>query len=498
VDVRRNQSLLAASLVTAALLIVAAAPAGAAPTCEEGPQTVGSTIVGTPCADTIRAPRGITTVLGEGGNDTLYGQRGNDTLDGGEGSDALYGGVGDDHLRGGAGDDLLSGGFGADSLDGEGGGDRARGDATIDFIGDTGTDGVDTLSFATGVTPGFPNEGPFFAYTGFPSDGNEEGRGRGVYIELPKNFANDGSAPNGGGFDKPLPDDEPLTEEENFESFEKVVGTPFADVIVGSAGPETIYGGGGADVILGGGGGDQVYGGTEGDYCEATGATRFECEFTGAEKKVESRAASAVSAAAMAPQEGEPSALFLAGSASGESLTASYSDPEGPAVQVVLSADATPIESLTLSAAPDSVLVAGLGGDDTLTASSFPPTTSVVLLGGDNGDHLAGGATEDALVDGPGNDVTNALGGDDALPNNEGDDTLDAGPGEDLFISNEVCNGDSLNGGSERDNANWANFETAIAIDMGIQRAGEIGSGGQPHCATESLRTTLTARTKAM
>ncbi|HEX6228348.1 MAG TPA: hypothetical protein VFZ41_02675, partial [Solirubrobacterales bacterium] len=140
---------------------LSAPPALAAPTCEEGPETVGRTIIGTPCDDTIRLPRSITTVYGEGGDDALFGQRGNDRLFGGEGNDRLYGGIGDDRLRGGPGSDLLSGGFGADSLDGEQGDDLVRGDATVDAIGDSGG-GTDTLSFATGATPGFPNLNPFF------------------------------------------------------------------------------------------------------------------------------------------------------------------------------------------------------------------------------------------------------------------------------------------------------------------------------------------------
>lgn len=161
------------------------APATAAPSCGEGPQTSGEVIVGTPCDDTIHAPRGITTVYGEGGNDVLFGGRGNESLFGGEGDDRLYGGIGDDRLRGGPGDDLLSGGFGADSLDGEAGNDSDRGDATIDRIGDSGpaTDS-DTLSFATGVTPGFPNPGDF-GYQGFP----ESPLGRGVFLELAQDFA---------------------------------------------------------------------------------------------------------------------------------------------------------------------------------------------------------------------------------------------------------------------------------------------------------------------
>ncbi|HXQ88373.1 MAG TPA: hypothetical protein VN733_01930, partial [Solirubrobacterales bacterium] len=84
----------------AALLALPGA-ATAAPGCAEGPETAGTTIVGTPCADVIRLPRNVTTAFGEGGDDVIYGQRGNDTLFGGEGADRLYGGVGDDHLRGG-------------------------------------------------------------------------------------------------------------------------------------------------------------------------------------------------------------------------------------------------------------------------------------------------------------------------------------------------------------------------------------------------------------
>ncbi len=258
---------LLASLVAALIVAFGVFPSigGAAPSCAEGPETVGTTIIGTPCADLIRLPRTVTTVFGEGGDDVLYGQRGNDSLFGGEGADRLYGGVGDDRLRGGPGDDRLSGGFGADSLDGEGGSDLARGDATIDSIGDSGG-GSDTLSFATGVTPGFPNTGSFFTDAGFPAGAE----GRGVYVDLGQDFANDGSAPSGGGFDVPL---EPATD---FGDFETVIGTPFPDYIVGTSGAETFYGGGGADLIDGGGGGDVAHGGADGDGC--VDVTTEDCE----------------------------------------------------------------------------------------------------------------------------------------------------------------------------------------------------------------------------
>src|SRR6478672_8404175 len=226
--------------LTALILALLAFPAaaGAAPSCAEGPETVGTSIVGTPCSDTIRLPRNITTVFGEGGDDLLFGQRGNDSL---------------------------FGGFGADSLDGEGGDDLARGDATVDAIGDSGG-GTDTLSFATGATPGFPNSGAFFDDAGFPAGA----AGRGVYVDLGEGFANDGLAPSGGGVDGPL---EPA---DDFSDFETVIGTPFPDYLVGTSGAETFYGGGGADLIDGNGGGDVAHGGADGDGC--VGVATEDCE----------------------------------------------------------------------------------------------------------------------------------------------------------------------------------------------------------------------------
>lgn len=484
---------LLAALAVFAATAVHAPLAGAVPTCAEGPQIVGSTYVGTPCADTIRAPRNVTTILGEGGDDVLYGQRGNDTLYGGEGNDRLYGGVGDDRVRGGNGDDLLSGGFGADSLDGEAGSDYARGDATIDAIGDSGGSGEDTLSFATGATPGFPNEGGVVAYTGFPDSSGE----RGVYVDLTQDFANDGRAPDGGGFDEPLG-------AANFESFERVVGTPFSDLIVGGPGAETISGGGGADVILGGGGADQIFGGADGDYCDGSGATTSTCEFSGGEKEVSPRNPSAITTGLLAVPSSGPPALYLAGSNATDRVSATYEDhpPRVTFKLLVFDASASAAGGCNppaggevvcpLTEAPDSIVLAGLGGDDSFSAAGLPPTTSIVMLGGEAGDELTGTEAEDVLIDGPGDDAVAAGAGDDAVPNNQGADNLAAGPGDDLFISDSVCEGDALDGGEGRDNANWANFDSPIAIDMAAGIAGLLGGGGEPDCGGEPP-TTLTA-----
>jgi Ca2+-binding RTX toxin-like protein len=447
------------------------------------------TIVPTAITATADCPSGCflgvgsQTFEGGPGDDVVYGQRGNDKLYGGEGNDRLYGGIGDDRLRGGPGDDLLSGGFGADSLDGEAGDDFDRGDATIDAIGDSGG-GFDTLSFATGTAPGFPNEGSVVDYEGFPKSGGE----RGVYVDLGAGFANDGLAPTGGGVDEPLG-------ASNFESFERVIGTAFSDLIVGGPGDQELYGGGGGDVILGEGGNDRVFGGADGDYCE--GAIVSGCEFGGAQNKVTPHGASAIGVGVMAPQAGGAQGLYLAGSSGEDEVTARYL-PAGVSFELGPGSTGAfdPAEAAAggcdppsggkvlcpLASAPDSIVLAGLGGEDTLSAPGFPDSTSVILLGGEGDDRLTGGTTEDAVIDGAGDDAVDAGGGDDAVPNNQGADDLVAGPGDDLFISNAVCEGDVLDGGEGNDNANWANFGSAVALDLSRGVAELIGPGGQPEC----------------
>jgi len=463
----------------------------AAPSCAEGPETVGTTIVGTPCPDTIRLPRSVTTVFGEGGDDVLYGQRGNDSLFGGEGADRLYGGVGDDRLRGGPGDDRLSGGFGADSLDGEGGNDLVRGDATIDAIGDSGG-GSDALSFATGVTPGFPNTGSFFTDAGFPSGAE----GRGVYIDLDEGFANDGQAPSGGGFDVPL---EPATD---FGDFETMIGTPFPDYIVGTGGAETFYGGGGADLIDGGGGGDVAHGGADGDGC--VDVATEDCELSGEE--IELRDPGAIAVGVMSPGALGGPAVYLTGSDESDRVTASYASgavtftlgvgSEGQFEAGTAGGCSAPSGGAVfcpVPETPDSILLAGLASDDVLSAPSLPEAVSIIILGNEGDDSLGGGDTEDALVDGAGDDMVSGAGRDDALPNNGGADQLHAGAGEDLFISNAVCDGDFLDGGNDRDNANWANFGSGVTIDMAQQVAGLIDSQGEARCNSANELTSLQA-----
>jgi Ca2+-binding RTX toxin-like protein len=537
----RLPALVALLLVPAACLGAATASAGSGGTdCASEPTRSGDTIQGTPCADVIVAPPGVATVNGGGGNDTIlpgpitasdpcpdgcflgigsqrfdggpgddvvYGERGNDILNGGGGNDRLYGGIGDDTLSGGDGNDLLSGGFGADDIDGDAGNDYVRGDGTIDTIADTGG-GTDTLSFATGVTPGFPNNASypdFSGYPGFPGPGGE----RGVYVNLGSGVADNGVAPGGGGVDTV-----------DGSGFENVIGTPFSDYIVGSAADNVIYGGGGDDVLLGGSGDDTLHGGADGDHLDGEAGTDSldggagsdhcespsvgtSCERTDVnDKTVVPRDPTKIAVGLLAPEDPTFSQLYLAGSNVDDDVSAIYS--AGSPATVTFSAvpgfgtfdqsaeaaggcnvPSATQATCTLPGPLDTIVLTGMVGNDTLEASGFASSTSVVIAGGDGDDHLTGGGlTQDVLVDGPGSDELTAAGGDDALLNNGGADQTLGGDGNDLFLSNSVCDDDLLTGGSGRDNASWAKFKdfgVEAHLDTGI--AGRPGSGAGPECS---------------
>lgn len=510
---KRTMRLLLGSLAAALFLTLCLSAAGAmaaapTPSCAAGPTTVGDTTFGTPCDDVILAPPGVKTVKGGAGDDTIiaapvaaaaecpsgcflgvgsqtfeggpgndivFGQRGNDTLLGGEGNDQLYGGIGDDVLLGGPGNDLLAGGFGADYIDGESGDDYVHGDGTVDKIHDTGG-GNDTLSFATGVTPGFEGNN-VGGVPGFPP-GPE---GRGIRLDLnaaPEEFkGNNGFPWFGGGND-----------EVEGASFETVIGTPFSDYIIGTGGDQAIYGGGGADVLLGEGGNDTLNGGADGDNVDPGG--------------FQPRDPAKVSVGFMAPGASPYSQLYLTGSNGDDVASATYN---GSSVTFDLAAGTfdpgtaaesgcgTPVSGelvCALTSPLDSIVLAGMDGNDTLSANGFPSTTTVVELGGQGDDSLNGGdASEDVLVDGPGNgtDVLNGFGGDDALLHNGGADQLYGGEGNDLFLSNSVCDGNLMSGGSGRDNASWARFGEGVAADLASGQAGRPGAGGEPSCGGGGL-----------
>jgi Ca2+-binding RTX toxin-like protein len=543
---------LRASACGAAVLLGLALPQGSAgaaeaptPSCAEGPAAVAGTIYGTPCDDRIVAPADVAAVKGGGGDDTIvaaplagapdcgagcylgigsqtfeggpgddvvYGERGNDRLYGGEGNDRLYGGIGDDLLRGGPGDDLLSGGFGADSIDGEEGNDYVRGDATQDEIVDRGG-GTDTLSYSTGIAPGFfDSHAPPIAFSsvpGLPLQGGE----RGVYVDLSgaeDENGDDGIASFGGGID-----------EVEGADFEVVIGTAFSDYMVGSERAETFYGGGGGDVILAGNGNDALYGGADGDHLDGEGGSDTldggpgsdhcpsseagtSCERGNGENGVVPRDQSKVTGGQLAPGYARYSQIYLSGSNGDDQVTASYS-PAAVTFNVVSGAPLTASEgcnapvgtTLTCPLAKplDSVVISGFGGDDELEASNFPSSVSVVVAGGEGDDTATGGdQSEDVLVDegssaGTGEDTLEARDGDDALLNNGGKDHLLGDSGNDLLLSTSLCDGDTIDGGADRDNSSWGKYKSPVDARLDTGKAGRPGSGGTPDCSGGSLDT---------
>jgi hypothetical protein len=86
----------AATLCGLLLVLVAAAPAKAAPRC---------TIVGTAGPDTLRGKNGPDVICGRRGADRIVGAGGADRIVGGPGADRLFGGAGRDALHGGPGSD---------------------------------------------------------------------------------------------------------------------------------------------------------------------------------------------------------------------------------------------------------------------------------------------------------------------------------------------------------------------------------------------------------
>jgi Ca2+-binding RTX toxin-like protein len=470
-------------------------PAPQVSTSTAEPQATASSITPVECkANPCLGGNGNQLLRGGPGNDEIFGERGNDEIYGEGGEDALYGGTGDDMIKGGEGNDYISGGAGSDTIFGEAGNDLVQGDATIDMI--YGGTGEDTLSFATGVTPGFEGAYPSSVkhVEGFPE--NTNGEGRGVFVRLDGGATNcgsyqacDGGAGFGGG------NDEIATSE-----IENVIGTAFPDIIVGSSGANKIYGGGGGDVIIGGGGTDTLYGGEGGDYIEDSGSSSttayggkganncawitwaYECP--GTKAKVTQNEAAKMSAGLMMVKNPVDAydAAYLLGSTGADEVNASLSgttitftsygttrfagesegctyEEEGKKAKCAFPASSPKI---------DAIVMAGLAGNDHLAVGGggFPLASGPILLGGEGNDTLIGGGTsEDIIVDGNGTgaDTLKGYGYDDWLTNNEGVDLLEGGAGNDVELSTTTCDGDTLYGaeeskadGAARNNASWA------------------------------------------
>ena len=206
----------------------------------------------------------------------------------------------------------------------------------------------------------------------------------------------------------------------------------------------------------------------------------------------------------MAPGAGQ-SQVYVSGSSGNDTVTASYAAGTvtltGANFDTSAEAESGCTVSSTSATCPvgalDSIVLAGLGGNDTLSAEGFPQQTGVVLLGGPGADTLTGGeASEDLLVDGPGaeKDTLSALGRDDALLHEGGPDELLGGEGNDLFLSISICDGETLNGGEGRDNSSWARLlGGGVDARLDLGSVGRFGAPGDPGCGGSGTPTALSA-----
>lgn len=493
--------------------------------------------------NTIYGGNGDQRIYAKDGNDIVFGERGNDKIFGGNGNDRLYGGVGDDLVSGQDQDDLISGGNGNDNVLGGYGNDLIRGDTVRDNRhtvpddsvpdpmfpdGLRGGAGVDTISFATAVTPGFRNAdvptNPSSTYTDFPGESGP----RGVYVDLAALVASNGRARDGGGTDMIGSD------------FENVVGSPFSDFIVGNSSANVINGGGGADVVLGMGGNDILYGGGGSDHLDGgngtdatwggssgggssnycighEGGDTYNCwrSTTGVVPDDTSKLRAGLVETGWSGNGPDYTEAYFLGSTAADEVSTSFnlSTRTITFTSTGTTFDTTQIEEgCSYSNAKtancqwvpnhplDSVIYYGDDGNDDLSANGagLPITTSVFSLGGNGSDQEIQGSdnTEDVLIDGPdaGNDILKGYGRTDSVYQGGGKDWIYGGADGDVMYSTGICEQNTISGGPGLDNNTWAALPTpersmtqGVYASLVTEEAGNQGSGGAPSCIGGSV-----------
>ncbi|MFD1331941.1 calcium-binding protein [Methylopila musalis] len=252
--------------------------------------------------DFIFLSNGVATAIGGSGADVFnfsaitsfnaYGDVGDDAATFTNSSGTFYGGAGDDSVTtlngagksvafyGGAGDDTLIASSGTDIFYGE------AGDDTVSYSASASAVTVDLLRNAAGGAAAGDRwsrvenvEGSYY---------NDNIRGNGDYNFIFGGFGNDVISGGAGGdnLDGGLGvdrldysrSDAAVTvnlatgeaggghaEGDQFQGFESLEGSGYADRLTGDAGVNRIAGGGGADRLIGGGGGDVISGGAGAD-----------------------------------------------------------------------------------------------------------------------------------------------------------------------------------------------------------------------------------------
>jgi Ca2+-binding RTX toxin-like protein len=477
-----------------------------------GPATVGNTamiqVFGQGGNDTITLDESngalpAAQLFGGAGNDVLTGGSGADQLFGGAGNDTLLGKGGDDLLFGGAGNDVLTGGAGNDQVFGEAGNDRMiwnPGDGTDLFEGGDGNDTAEvnggnaseifTIT-ANGSRVRFDrlSPAPFSLDIGttenlvLHANGGDDVITAGNGIAGLINLTLDGGAGN-----------DTIT---GGDGNDMLIGGDGDDVITGGRGSDTAQLGAGNDTFIWNpGDGSDVVDGQDGfDTLQFNGAninenisisanhggvklTRDVGIVTMDLHSIEQIELSARSGAdnivlgdltgtgvtqvaidlAGSPGsgvgDGQPDTVTVNGASGGDRISLTNSD----VARVFINGLAEEVTIDGAEAANDTLVINGLGGNDTIDASLLNANWNKVTIdGGAGNDTIIGSQGADLLLGGDGNDtVTGGRGNDVAL----------LGNGNDTFIWNPGDGSDTVEGQAGTDTLvfNGANVNENIDI----------------------------------
>jgi Ca2+-binding RTX toxin-like protein len=312
-------------------------------------------------------------VNGLAGNDTITGASGLDglialQLNGGVGNDSITGGDGDDVMAGDAGSDRLIGFRGDDTMLGGGGNDR--------MIWNNG-DGTDVMEGGAGNDVAEVN--------GSDTAGDE-------FTILANGLRVDFDRVNFGQFGLDIGSTETLVVN-GLGGNDTMTGGEGLDGIIrlqlnGGLGNDTIIGGDGDDVMAGGAGNDRLVG-FRGDDAMLGGG--------GADR--------------MVWNNGDGTDL-MEGGAGNDVAEVNGSDTAGDEFTVVANGNRVDFDRVNFGqfgldiGTTETLIVNGLGGDDTMTAGTgLDPLIDIVFNGGAGNDSLTGGDGDDLLHGGAGADT---------------------------------------------------------------------------------------------
>ena len=268
-----------------------------------------------------------------------------------------------------------------------------------------------------------------------------------------------------------------------------LIGSSGNDSIDGQEGNDTLVGGGGMDTILGGEGNDTLVGGSGDDSVDGGQGDNTLGGGSGSDILILEPFADGANTSI---DTGGADAVEIRGTAGADSFTISQ---VGGLLRV-----STPSASITVSASVHTVMINGMGGDDTVTMNDINETRPLALqinlgdgndtfngqssrsnrlpiqvLGQGGDDTISGTSHGDIFDGGDGNDSISGDRGEDSIRGGAGDDTLFGNLDDDLLLGGDGA--DSLFGGAGHDLLQGGNDDDRLNGNSGNDTLeGELGN----------------------